>query len=262
MSILIALCFYTGSSSLAGIFFTGDTLSPGDSLLLRRMNDLEAGFKQLSAEPNEKKNDERNKKVHFGLSLGYRWLSRSSQSHFHAASVSPIDSSLRLTTMDGTSYLFSTSLIFDLDLKPEGSRVDEIPKRRTKYRQKKSHQVSLVNPRSRIGRFMFESLNRFCIVSNLNLLDFGNGQKELAFNKSVEGGLGIGYRLNEYMYLGINWEQVYSMQLYDDLKAMEGETITYLGVPVLSSNQLDQANEDLFYRESLYGWSLKVIFCL
>ncbi len=105
-------------------------------------------------------------------------------------------------------------------------------------------------------------LSRICLVSNLNLLDFSSGQKELAFNKSIEGGLGIGYRLNDCMFIGINWEHVHSFQLYDDIRKMEGRQIELNGVPLLTSNQLDTDNEDLYYSKSLSGWSIKLFVTL
>jgi len=253
--------------------FSADSLAPPDSLLHKKIAEMDMGLQSVktSIEKMENKvNAEQDKRAHFGLSLGYRWLTPGSRTQNVQASVSPIDSTLRLTRIESTSYLFSTSMIFDLSLGKGHSveRRQEILQRksaRTGSRKKfkgaaaKSQALQGAGTRSRMGMFLYNSMDRLCLVSNLNIFDFSNGQKELAFNKSVEGGLGVGYRLNDSMYLGFNWEHVNSMQLYDDIKQYEGKRVLLNGSPLLTSNQLDTDNEDLYYRKTLSGWSVKMI---
>jgi hypothetical protein len=250
-----------------------------DSLMISKMEVMETELEviseqlnQISNDQNSQANDTKKKFVHFGLSLGYRWLTNSSSDENAFASVSPIDSTLRLTQLDRTSYLFSTSVVFDLNLgKLRSPSCDE------DFRQKKMEKQDMVNERraekkkeprtiriqrTAFGRFMSKSIDRLCVVSNLNILDFSNGQKELAFNKSIEGGLGIGYRLNEVMYIGFNWEHVQSWQLYDDIKKFQGKKVELNGTDLVSSSQLDPDNEDLFYKKNLSGWGIKMIICL
>jgi hypothetical protein len=155
------------------------------------------------------------------------------------ASVSPLDSTLRLTPQSGTSYLFSTSVIFNLfetgkhkepviapPASPRKTRKPSFNRRRTTGKPP--------------GHFWRVNAEKICLVSNLNLLDFSSGQKELAFNKHIEGGLGLGYRFNDLMLLGINWEHVQVYQLHDDIKSLEGRQVNLYGLPLLSSNQLDE----------------------
>lgn len=242
------------------------------TIMETELEEISEQISSLSESELEDNHDEKKKFVHFGLSLGYRWLTASSSSKNQFASVSPIDSTLRLTTMDRSSYLFSTSVIIDLNLGKLRSPITEeafrekridrqacINEKRSK-REKPVKEIRLT--RTTAGRFFQKSIDRLCVVSNLNILDFSNGQKELAFNKSIEGGLGVGYKLNDVMYLGFNWEHIQSVQLYDDIKKFEGKKIELNGDHLTSSIQLDSDNEDLFYRKNLSGWGIKMIICL
>ena len=290
-ALFLIVVFFPDSKAL-GLEFRGnkciemrDSLAPPDSTWwnqLKLMNDELSDVKtQLHSvsllPPNEasmKKEagdgDER-KRVKFGLSLGYRCLTHTSRSQFLKASVSPLDSTLRLTRMEGTAYLFSTSMIFDLNLGQllDEDAIDRIAQRKSlrksgkKFRGNRKNKTLKVNKEIPFtGNFVRNQLDRLCLVSNLNILDFSSGQNELAFNKNIEGGLGIGYRVNDTLFLGLNWEHVKSFQLYDDIKQKEGEQIVLNGSQLVNSNQLDTDNEDLFYKKSLNGWSVKMIIAL
>lgn len=284
-TLMLPCMLFSVNISASGIFQTSDTLITDslrmqhDQVMLDKIVTMETELDNISDQLSEisavQENEEsasKKKFVHFGLSLGYRWLTGNSASQNEFASVSPIDSTLRLTKLDRTSYLFSTSVVFDLNLGKLRTNVDDVSfKYKRTERQdiinkrlqgKQKAQKSIRMHRSTIGRFFIKSLDRMCIVSNLNILDFSNGQKELAFNKSIEGGLGLGYKLNDMMYLGFNWEHVQTIQLYDDIKRFEGKKIELNGDHLKSSTQLDSDNEDLFYKKNLSGWSIKMIICL
>jgi len=241
-----------------------DSIAPIDSLLSREVRALKDQVSALQAAlerygESSSAAPEKQRRIRVGLSLGYRWLTPSSRAQYLRASVSPLDSTLRITRISGTSYLFSTSVIFDL-IDPEKKGITSDPLRPT-------HVTSSSKRASRSGSIPFRQhlrkhSQRLCLVSNLNLLDFSTGQKELAFNKSIEGGLGIGYRLNTSVFIGMNWEHVHSFQLYDDVRAMEGKKMQLNGVPLLTSHQLHTGNGDLYYAKSLSGWSLKMIVTL
>lgn len=243
-------------------------------MMNKEMEKIQETLQELEEETTQ--SDEKKKFVHFGLSLGYRWLTDKSSNQNLMASVSPIDSTLRLTRMERTSYLFSTSVIFDLHLGKSRKPEDEflIPQRRylrktarAEKTRKSAETLAQENQplccnRSVMGRFLYNSIGRICIISNLNILDFSSGQKELAFNKSIEGGLGIGYKLNDTMYIGFNWEHVQTWQLQDDIKDFKNEQVILNGEQLVSSIQLDTDNEDLFYKKNLSGWGIKLILSL
>ncbi len=261
----------------AALPFPLDSLPPGDTVMQQKIQAIESGLQKVEKLvelnlTNEGNTPAKNKKVRIGLSLGYRWLTPKSSAQNVSASVSPLDSTLRLSQNDNTAYLFSTSVIFEFhSAKNQNIRDDsgqgEILEKRNKYNtagKKKSYHLARKNIKGQnsLGIFLKNAGRHICLMSNINILDFSSGQKELALNKSIEGGLGIGYRLNENMHLAINWEHIQSLQLYDDIKKHDGEKLVLYGTPLTNSNQLDLDNEDLFYKKNLNGWSFKIIFCL
>lgn len=291
LMILACCAFSTKSLAYPNLYMRADTLDSdtlvtdplskmGDTLMLTKIQVIEEELETISETLSELAEEEENdallaskkKIVHFGLSLGYRWLTNSSSRQNELASVSPIDSTLRLTTLDRTSYLFSTSVVFDLNLgkfQNPDSEANYYQRRLQKQeminerRNKKEKQPRTISTqRGVLSRFLVRSADRLCIVSNLNILDFSNGQKELAFNKSIEGGLGIGYRLNDSMYVGLNWEHMQSLQLYDDIKRQQGKKVELNGSQLVSSSQLDPEDEDLYFKKNLSGWGIKMIICL
>lgn len=260
--LLNASCLWQRSICLAA---ERDSMPDNDSLLHTEVLKVQHQLEQLTValqqyDPEKKKGADK-KRVRVGLSLGYRWLSPASREDYVQASVSPLDSTLRLTPQSGTSYLFSTSVIFNLF----GQKSKKEPVTHPPAIHRKGRKTSFNRRRTSgkpPGHFWHTHSEKICLVSNLNLLDFSSGQKELAFNKHIEGGLGLGYRFNDLMLLGINWEHVQVYQLHDDIKSLEGERVNLYGLPLLSSNQLDVRNEDLFYLKSLSGWSVKMIITL
>jgi hypothetical protein len=252
-----------------------DSLPPDDSIVHQKIQAIEVGLQKIEKiielnSASEENIHTKSKKIRIGLSLGYRWLAANSSSQNVSASVSPLDSTLRLSQNDKTAYLFSTSVIFEFHSNKnntDDSGQGEIPEKRNRHStsaRNKAYPSSRKNIKGQNtpGNFLRNAGQHICLMSNINILDFSSGQKELAFNKSIEGGLGIGYRLSENMYLAINWEHVQSWQLYDDIKKHEGEKLVLFGTPLTNSNQLDLDNEDLFYKRNFNGWSFKIIFCL
>ncbi len=53
------------------------------------------------------------KKIQFGLSIGYRYISKSEASQHQIASISPTDSTLQLDLLDDDAVILSTSIIFN-----------------------------------------------------------------------------------------------------------------------------------------------------
>ena len=262
--LIISCASLTGSASERNSFNL-DSVPVKDSILHKEVLKVQNQLSQLSTalqqhDPDRKKSADK-KRVRVGLSLGYRWLSPGSRDDYLMASVSPLDSTLRLTPQSGTSYLFSTSVIFNLFEPGKYKEPVIAPPPSSRKTRKPSFNRRRTTGKPP-GHFWRANAEKICLVSNLNLLDFSSGQNELAFNKHIEGGLGLGYRFNDLMLLGINWEHVQVYQLHEDIKSLEGRQVNLYGLPLLSSNQLDERNEDLFYLKSLSGWSLKMIITL
>lgn len=111
-----------------------------------------------------------------------------------------------------------------------------------------------------IGKFFIDYvLDRLSFCANLNLIEFSNAQQELSFNRSIEGGLGLSYQINPNLYLGVNWESLFTRQLHDHLKAQEGRRLTLNGKMIGSSEELSTGNDDFFVNRNLSGISFKII---
>jgi len=273
-SALIKLCFLQVmilvfstdlfAESMGGDYF-GDSIPPTDSLLHRKIEMMETSLVKLTSDLEKyslENTPEKTKKIRVGLSLGYRWLTPNSSDAYTTASISPIDSTLRITMRENSTYLFSTTVIFNLNTRRNLQSETPIAVLQKRNVPRSGNKSKALKGKRRTNQILRETAQRLCLISNINILDFSSGQKELAFNKSIEGGLGIGYRISDSMYLGLNWEHVQSWQLYDDIKSRAGEKIALNGVPLTDSNQLDLDDEDLFYKRNLSGWSFKMIVCL
>lgn len=99
---------------------------------------------------------------------------------------------------------------------------------------------------------------RLAINLGLNLLEVNTEQ--VSFNKSIDGGIGLGYFLNEYIQLAVFYDLVRVRQLRDYIQS------AYLDKPIPNGkeffNALDENNNDLFYYKTFTGLSFKMIFSL
>jgi hypothetical protein len=99
---------------------------------------------------------------------------------------------------------------------------------------------------------------RLAINIALNLLEINSDN--ISFNKNIDGGLGLGYFLNNYVQLAVFYDLVRIRQLRDNIQN------AYLGKSIPNGNEvfnaLDEKNNDLFYNKTFTGYSFKVIFRL
>lgn len=97
---------------------------------------------------------------------------------------------------------------------------------------------------------------RFAINISLNLAEINGGN--IAFNKSIDGGLGLGYYFNEFTQVALFYDMLRVRQMRDYfVKNYEGQAIPN-GTEVY--NALDEKDNNLFYNKYYSGLSLKVIF--
>jgi hypothetical protein len=100
--------------------------------------------------------------------------------------------------------------------------------------------------------------DRLSVNVSLNLVELNSDN--VSFNKNIDGGLGVGYFLNEYVQLSLFYDLVRIRQLRDDVQK------TYLNKSIPNGkeifNALDEKNDDLFYNKTFTGFSFKVIFSL
>ena len=100
--------------------------------------------------------------------------------------------------------------------------------------------------------------NRLALNIALNLLEVNS--ENLSFNKSIDGGLGLGVFMNEFTQVAFFVDLIKVRQLRDHIVASyENKPIPY---GKENYNALDVTDDKLFYSKTFSGFSLKVIFSL
>lgn len=91
---------------------------------------------------------------------------------------------------------------------------------------------------------------------SLNLAELNGGN--IAFNKSIDGGIGLGYYFNEFTQIAVFFDMLRMRQMRDYVvKNFEDQSIPN-GTEVY--NALDQNNSNLFYNKYYPGISIKAVF--
>jgi len=98
---------------------------------------------------------------------------------------------------------------------------------------------------------------RFAINVGLNLIEISNS---VQFNKSIDGGVGLGYYIQKNAQVSLMFEATSVRQI------RAGIENGYLGkqIPKESAyyNALDKDDDNLFYNKYVAGLSLKIVFSL
>lgn len=105
---------------------------------------------------------------------------------------------------------------------------------------------------------MFYSVDsRLSFVATVNLAQFGASQTA-AFNKKIDGGLGLGIKLNDDFHLALTAEMISVRQLRDYV------IDTYKDKPIIIDdaplNALDINDNNLFADNYNLGFSVKFIY--
>ncbi|TNE79405.1 MAG: hypothetical protein EP332_11200 [Bacteroidetes bacterium] len=169
----------------------------------------------------------------FGASLGFNYLTKS----VHDATLSPIDNSLRLQTINPVSFLLSTTVIVN----PISSYYRKLDANRKPYGD------------------VYSVPSRLSFIATVNLAQFGSSQAT-SFNKKIDGGLGLGIRLNNDFHLGITAEMISVRQLRDYI------VNDFRDKPIVVNNEtmnaLDITDNRLFVDKYYFGVSVKFIYVL
>lgn len=99
---------------------------------------------------------------------------------------------------------------------------------------------------------------RFAVNISLNLAELSGGN--IAFNKSIDGGIGLGYYVNQFTQVAA----FFDMQRVRQMRKYFVDNFEGLSIPNGTSvyNALDQTDNNLFYNKYYPGVSVKVIFSL
>jgi hypothetical protein len=154
-----------------------------------------------------------NKGVDFGVSLGFNTVF----GKVYDARISPLDNKLKITSVSRSAFLLSTGLSVPISKGKLGGRY---------YRK-------LVNDEE-TGPVYFVPYG-LCFIATVNLVTFNSAASGSAFNQKIDGGLGIGYRVNDNFQLTFTAEMISYRQprrfLLEDysnkiLTTANGETVT------------------------------------
>ena len=203
------------------------------------------------------------KTVRFGLSIGYRQVQPRyiDNGDYQSASISPLDTTLRLENLDGGAFLISTSVVITPFINAEWvdaglGRARMAADSNKKYNRFDKEYVKGVW----LKKAMFNFINNIGVQANLNLIDFTKAQEQFTFNNSVEGGLGLAYRLSDKVYFSVHNELFFSRQLRRSLKESAGtKIIDHEGNLVTSIEQLDIKNNNYFTTKSILGLVYRII---
>ncbi|MDZ7288720.1 MAG: hypothetical protein ONB44_03325 [candidate division KSB1 bacterium] len=158
--------------------------------------------------------------IHFAVSLGVRFI-YDKKEYFGEPSISPIDSTLQIDSRDRGAVILSG--------------------------------VVMATPFVNKGSW----LSNLGFVANVNLAEISSETFTTINNKSIEGGLGISYRLQSNFALALTYDLVFSRRLRDYVLTRTGEKLFENG-KVLT--ELNPENNNLFIDDNLSSLSLKFIY--
>ena len=169
------------------------------------------------------------KSVKVGLSLGIRIITDVNDVNFRSPSINPADSTLSIDGIDPTDIILSGVVVV-------------FPWHRTSKRGADS------TAKSHCG---------WCwlgFVANITLASF-NPDNVSVFNRSVEGGIGLGVRLADDFALAATYERVFSRRLRSFVK--DGQQLVADGQVATS---IDESDNRFFIDDNLSALSFKFIY--
>lgn len=231
---------YEISDSLAGVRTLENVQAKLDNPItdLKEIKEIQ-GFGEQIEELNRELEEAKFKTISIGFSIGPRFTNEAIYDYAITA-----DTTLTRDRLGGQSLLLSSSL----NILPFTK--NEFVLKRIKYFEDRHRNWK------RFGWALIKSAGVFV---NINLADFSTQKSELSFNKTIDGGIGLGLRVAPRIYLAGGWEWFTIRQLrgyYADKIGTQlqfgGETLT----------QLDTENNDLFRNQTFTGWSIRFIIAL
>jgi hypothetical protein len=169
----------------------------------------------------DKITESRGNVLHFAVSLGIRYIYDKAE-YFGEPSISPIDSTLQIDSRDRGAVILSG--------------------------------VVMATPFTASRKGWLAGLG---FVANVNLAEISSEDISTINSKSIEGGLGVSYRLQSNFALALTYDLVFTRRLRDYVLQREGEKILNNG-KVLT--ELNRENDNIFINDNLNSLSLKFIY--
>jgi hypothetical protein len=176
-----------------------------------------------------------NKTLQFGLSVGMRLITDLSDVNIRNVVISPIDTTLRVDKKDPADVVLSGAI----QVFPWKKQVDTVI----------AHGDTTVRIRCRVK----------CGIGflvNINLASF-NTDNISTFNRSIEGGIGLAWRLTDDFALAFTYERVFSRRIRDFV--MPGQKILVDDKPLTAITEDDNR---FFVDDNLNAVSFKFVYIL
>lgn len=196
-------------------------------------------FAQNTAATDSSDQDIIVKNVDIGLSVGFNTVFEK----LHEARISPIDQKVFLTNMPRQSFLLSTTISVPFNVT---------------LRQGKENAKQIQYQQVRNGPFYRTPLG-LCFVASLNLANLSSTQSGSIFNKKIDGGLGLGYRVSQNFQISLTYEKISIRQPRQFLKDLEGKNII-INNQIL--NSLDIEDNNYFVDKYLNSAAIKFIYVI
>lgn len=184
----------------------------------------------------------------FGLSLGWRHNMAKKESLNSDLGVDPMTGRVSIERIDRGAFVLS-------------GVVAAYPWRRSDLQRNKGAIDECPTPGSdraitcRIGRTF--SAWHWGTIANLNLASF-NADAISTFNKSIEGGLGVAYKLNEEFSLAVTLERIFGRKPREFVKP--GAQLKDKEDNILYA--IDASDNTWFRDDNMSAWSVKFVYFL
>lgn len=181
-----------------------------------------------------------NKGIDFGVSVGFN----SVFANLYEARISPLDAKLKITGVPKVAFLLSTGV--SVPLSGYHCRLGG------RYYRK-------LNSDGTESRTAYYVPYGFCALATINLVTFNSAATGSAYNQKLDGGLGLGYRINDNMQLACTFEMIsyrlprqYLLDEYRDktLTDAAGKTVTSISADddnYFASRYLPSVSIKFFY---------------
>lgn len=177
-------------------------------------SNAQEGVKEITKSEADPIENKVNKGVDFGISLGFN----SVFDKIYDARISPLDNKLKITDVPKSAFLISTGVSVPLTKGKLGGR----------YYRKLDAAGKPVGP-------VYYVPYGLCFVATVNLVSFNSAATGSLFNSKIDGGLGLGYRVNDNFQIAMTYEMIsyrqprqFLLDNYNEqvLKTPNGDIIT------------------------------------
>jgi hypothetical protein len=195
----------------------------------------------------------------FGIGLGYRINTGTVNDPF----ISPIDSTLQFQKLPGGAFVISATAVFHLGSteQPKVLSVQDGKASLTSvkaYQQRKGKNKLSELLKDATGDEKPKQESPFSIMISLNVADISSNGA--SFDKPIDGGVGLGYKIGENIHLGF----FVDCASYRQLRGYYVQN--YQGIPIMVNGQklgaLDATSDTYFYSRPVISLALKFVATL